>query len=232
MTKKPLPLIGRIQEKLATGDRPDNAQARPRQQDATVRNQADWLMERIRRTAAQFSSLAEHGGVVGKATTAADSNARRERALLLSYKLTMTAWRRREETANRDVVGAVRGRMIRELRSPASEDTKAQRSASGTPAGEQDEREAQRIRQAILDPADSDIAASIIRFEAGLPGPLTPFYGDLAPAFGGPCATEKLSARYGKMVRHLYESVEKKLDERERGEAAGTSTTRYAGAGT
>jgi hypothetical protein len=217
MTKKPLPVIGRIQEKLATSTQP-GAEARSVQRETAVRSQADWLLERIRKTAAQFTSLAEHGGVVAEAPSASDRDIRRQKALLLGYKLTLTAWRRRAESVDREVVGAIRNRMTREL--------------SDAGSGDSDELIAQRIRKTILDPADSDIAASIIRFEAGLPGPLTPFYGGLAPAFGGPCPTEVLGTRYGKMVRHLYEGVEKKLDERDRGDSAGSGMAQYAGAGT
>jgi len=198
---KQFPLIGRIQEKLATGKAPPRDEARAPIADPSVRSQADWLMEGIRRLAAEFRSLAGQAGWVPAAT--------REdhlRALLLAYKLTLTASRQREAGPDREVLALVRLGILREL---ADADTSGNQS------------------RPLLDSADSDIAASVIRFDAGLPNPLAPFYGDLAPTFGGPCTTGDLAVRYGRIVRHLYDSLQKKLDERERASAS----VRYARAG-
>jgi len=236
-------LIGRIHEKLGKGPGPERlplAEAGTRTRDAEIRHQADWLLETIRHTSEEFLSLAAGSGLRPgtRASTGDMGDEPGVHSLLLGYKLTLTVWRRRHEKPDRDVLGRVRLGMIRELRhldTPTPDEHLQDRrrlpETGADPYLPEEHPRVQAIGRVYLDPADSDIAASVIRFEAGLPGPLSPFFGGLAPAFGGPCATDELPARYGKIVRHLYDTIEKKLDEWERARAGRSGLTRYAGAG-
>lgn len=211
MTKKQFSFIGRIQEKLATSGPARNPIATG-PVDPTAQKQADWLVEGIRRLARQFSVMADEAGL-GGTNPGNLGDPPQDTALLLGYKLTLAALRRRDTSPDRDVVSKVRTRMLGELSNPAP--------VSGSESAATPHR--------LLAAADSDVAASVIRFEAGLPSPLAPFFGDLAPTFGGPCSPEVLQDRYGKIVRHLYDGLQKKLDHRER--ASASRLTRYAGAG-
>lgn len=180
-----------------------------------MRGQAAWLVETIRRTAGQFCLLAEQGGIAAiEAVRLHDESAPHTRALLLAYKLTVTARRRRDPGPGRELLIELRNEFSAELQEGSLESE----SGSGLSSGH---------ATRAIEVADSDTAASLIRFEAGLPDPLAPFYGELAPTFGGPCAGEELEERYGKIVRHLYEAVQKKLDAHERSSPA----TRAAKAG-
>jgi hypothetical protein len=164
----------------------------------------------MRHTAAHFLELAGQNGWTSADRRTGADDLTRTRALLLGYKLAFTAWRCREGRPDAAVVERVRKRMLTEVGSTSG--------GGRVPPGSR-----------VLDTADSDIATALLRFEAGLPGPLTPFYGDLAPAFGGPCSTPELAGRYGKVVRHLFEGLERKVDERLIHERSSV-LTRYAGA--
>lgn len=216
---KPSSLFGRIQERLVTRAR-ENPAAASRSEDSELRSQADWLLETVRRTTDEFCLLAERGGFAAiEGAGPHDESAPRTRALLLAYKLTTTACRRRDPAPGRELLARLRSEFSAELQggSPESESGPDPSSGHATRA---------------IEVADSDTAASLIRFEAGLPDPLAPFYGDLAPTFGGPCAGEELEERYGKIVRHLYEAVQKKLDARERSAPASRAAKAgFAGAG-
>jgi hypothetical protein len=163
--------------------------------------QADWLLERIRNTASHFLRLASQNGWL----PAGEDSDRHTHAYLLAYKLTLTAWRRHDGRPTGPVLELVQRGVLEAIGS------------DGAPT----------LR--LLETADADIATAALRFEAGLPGPLTPFYGDLAPSFGGPCPTPELASRYGKIARHLFEGLERRVEERLRPRPAGLA--RYAGAG-
>jgi hypothetical protein len=218
--------FGRIQERLVTRDR-ESQTAAPRSRNPEVRSEAAWLVETIRRTAGRFSALAEQDGIAPVEGAGPgddglgedDDELARTRALLLAYKLTVTACRRRDPAPGRELLAELRSEFSAEL----GKSTTGSESGRGLSSGH---------AARALDVADTDTAASLIRFEAGLPDPLAPFYGDLAPTFGGPCAGDQLEERYGKIVRHLYEALQKKLDTRDRGAAASrTPKAGVAGAG-
>lgn len=217
MTMKPSSFLGRIQERLVTRGR-ENRHAAPRSTNSEVRGQADWLVETIRRTAGHFCLLADQDGIAAsEGVSPHDRNNPQTRALLLAYKLTVTACRRRDPAPGRELLAELRSEFSVELEGPPE-------SMAGTALSSGHAARA-------IEVADSDAAASLIRFEAGLPDPLAPFYGDLAPAFGGPCPGEELEVRYGKIVRHLYEALQQKLDARDRPTpAARAAKAGFAGA--
>jgi hypothetical protein len=234
---KELPLIGRIQERIGIG-RPgarrhrsgpapeERADGGPETPDPVLGEQADWLFDLIRRLGSEFLELAGQEQLAPASASAETQAEARLRSLLLGYKLALTAWRRRDGEDGREVPKLVRRRMIREIRHRGPRhpgDARRPDHDSGENA------RLQELRQAFLDPADADVAAAVIRFEAGLPGPLTPFYGDLAPLFGGPCSSGELAPRYGKLILHLYERIQTKLDARDRSSRPGAA--RFAGAG-
>jgi len=222
---KALPLLGLIQgrteQKRVSGPTPvrepgpgpgESLNSANREQ--CPEGQADWLLETIRRMSAEFLTLADQKGLTPPGTRERSTEDRRNRALLLSYKLTLTAWHSRESDTTTEVRTLVRGLvgagLLREI-----EGVHGQSGLDPRPGANPKSR---ATRRAFLDPADSDISAALIRFEAGLPSPLSPFYGDLAPAFGGPCPPNALESRYGRIVRHLFETLLRKFDARERAE--------------
>jgi len=160
MTKKQLPLIGRIQEKLAgpaITDTPAGDEARPREPDALFRGQADWLLERIRRTSAQFQSLAEHGSLARTGTSASPVTCRQQ-AFLLGYKLTVTAWRRRDETKNDAVLNEVRTRVLRELEGiEQASETNPDATSGSQPA----DTRLREIRKALERPTREEVLARL-----------------------------------------------------------------------
>jgi hypothetical protein len=204
---------------LQTG--PDRRQARSSSRN--VSEDSDWLFVQLTHAGEMFLRHAQLDSLIRQQPTPILAMAIRPdvEALLLGYKLVITAYRLDQGDSDIDVLRVLRTAMTGVFLKTSKENFQQVAHDIATDTGQAiDDSVPLAVKMASLElartrlsAADSAIAIAVERVRTHSSSPLSSFYADLIAAFGGPGTTEEYERRYGPILQELFAMLQKAMQE-------------------
>lgn len=190
----------------------------------SFKEDSDWLFQHIMKTGEAFLASMQQNNLISRQPNAILAMAIRPdvEAVLLAYKLAVTAYRFHQNVPASNVLLILRVAMAGIFLKTIKEDFQQEVHQDSIMLGKEfddslppDMRKAAlKLAETRLKSADTAITAALTGLRANSPSPFSAFYTDLAPAFGGKGSPEELERRYGNILKELFAKLEIAIGER------------------